>query len=329
MKKIIALLLALAMCFSLCACGKSEAVTNVEGLIDAIGEVTSESESAITVAEEAYNALTEEEKAKVENYAVLNAAKERLGILLCEQFEESFVGEWVYLADEDTTILTVEEDGTATFLGTTTSIQGMEFEWSFEQDKSRVRFDGPVTFRADISYLYEYMMMHNFELGGVLVRKADYKELAEKYLSVAELTKENLSDYVGEPIYLGQMKDEWGDDMSEAVYCFKSNAYENDSVYLGVSEDFSLEILQCLPLDVYTGLFSAFLVYDSGAIETGRVKGKVCFISSEYVETIEYSDDSSYRIVTLNNGSRIIDRCRYYTFDGSIMKYVAEAGIEY
>ena len=37
MKKVIPLFLALLMCLSLCSCGKSEAVTNVEALIEAIG----------------------------------------------------------------------------------------------------------------------------------------------------------------------------------------------------------------------------------------------------------------------------------------------------
>lgn len=71
MKKIISLILALVMCLSLCACGKSEAVVKVEELISAIGEVTLESKGAIESAQEAFNALTEEEKAEVENYYVL------------------------------------------------------------------------------------------------------------------------------------------------------------------------------------------------------------------------------------------------------------------
>lgn len=71
MKKIISLILALVMCLSLCACGKSEAVVKVEELISAIGEVTLESKGAIESAQEAFNALPEEEKAEVENYYVL------------------------------------------------------------------------------------------------------------------------------------------------------------------------------------------------------------------------------------------------------------------
>lgn len=323
MKKIIALLLVLAMCFSLCACGKSEAVKNVEGLIEAIGEVTTESENAIIAAEEAYNALPEDEKEKVENYAVLTTAKDGLEILLFEQLEKSLVGEWVLLADGDTVILTLNEDGT-------TLIEGMEFEWKLEQDKSCIRLDGAIGLKFDINYIFEYIMIDNRELAGVMVRKADYKELSEKYITAVELTKENIHDYIGEPIYLGQAKDEWGDDMNDAVYCFASKAYENGLIYLGVSDDFAVENGVYFGLGRHSGLFGAFFVSGNERIEIGRVKGNVCFISSELVESVEYSDDALQRVVTLINGSEIVDYCRHYGFSSEpMMKYGAEAGINY
>ena len=71
MKRGVSLILALIICLSLCACGKSEAVVKVEELISAIGEVSLESKGAIESAQEAFNALPEEEKAEVENYYVL------------------------------------------------------------------------------------------------------------------------------------------------------------------------------------------------------------------------------------------------------------------
>lgn len=79
MKKILSLILAFAMCLSLCACGKSEEVKAVEEMITAIGTVSTESCDAITAAEEAYSALSPEDKEKVENYTVLTNAKTALG----------------------------------------------------------------------------------------------------------------------------------------------------------------------------------------------------------------------------------------------------------
>lgn len=65
-KRLAALVLTLAMALSLTACGKSEEAKAAEALIDAIGEVTLESEEAISAAEDAYAALTEEDQKAVD-----------------------------------------------------------------------------------------------------------------------------------------------------------------------------------------------------------------------------------------------------------------------
>ena len=57
------------------------AVAETERLIDAIGEVTLESEDAITSARAAYDALTEEQQKQVGNYKVLTAAEAALAAL--------------------------------------------------------------------------------------------------------------------------------------------------------------------------------------------------------------------------------------------------------
>lgn len=83
MKKVISLVLVLVMCLSLTAC-KSKEARNVEKLIDAIGEVTLGSESAIISAENAYRALTEEDTAEIENYEILTTARTTLDALIYE-----------------------------------------------------------------------------------------------------------------------------------------------------------------------------------------------------------------------------------------------------
>lgn len=71
MKKIIALLLAMTMCLSLCGCGKSKAATECENLINAIGEVSIESKDAIEAAGKAYAALTSDEKDSISASATI------------------------------------------------------------------------------------------------------------------------------------------------------------------------------------------------------------------------------------------------------------------
>lgn len=65
MKNIIAIILVVCICIGISGCGKSEASTACEKLVQAIGEVTLESEQAIIAAEEAYNALSEEQKGEI------------------------------------------------------------------------------------------------------------------------------------------------------------------------------------------------------------------------------------------------------------------------
>lgn len=78
MKKIISMLLVIAMCLALAACGKSKsaAVKSAEDAIAAIGEVTVDSGEAIANAEKLYGILTDAEKAEVENRLVLVEAQE-------------------------------------------------------------------------------------------------------------------------------------------------------------------------------------------------------------------------------------------------------------
>lgn len=75
MKRIIVLVLALCMCLSLFACGKSEDVKAVEEAIATIGAVTADSGKSIAAARDMYDKLSDEDKAKVENISVLTDAE--------------------------------------------------------------------------------------------------------------------------------------------------------------------------------------------------------------------------------------------------------------
>lgn len=81
MKKALSLILALVLCLSMCACG-----SKVEPLIERIealnGNVTLESGPFIEQAEAEYNALSEKDKSKVTNYAVLVSARVQFDELL-------------------------------------------------------------------------------------------------------------------------------------------------------------------------------------------------------------------------------------------------------
>ena len=69
-------LILMTFIFGSCYINNIFEVRNVEKMIDNIGQVTIESEKAITAAEESYENLSEEDKAKISNYETLVTAKE-------------------------------------------------------------------------------------------------------------------------------------------------------------------------------------------------------------------------------------------------------------
>lgn len=84
MKRVVAVILLLCMCFSLCACGKSEESAKADELILAIGEISTDKIAFILEAQEYYNGLTEKQKKQVENYNILVSAVEKLPELMKE-----------------------------------------------------------------------------------------------------------------------------------------------------------------------------------------------------------------------------------------------------
>lgn len=116
MRRMIAIVLMVVLCFSLTACGKSEAAKKVDALILEIGEVTAEREDAVIAAETAYAALNEEEKSEVENYPILTTSRKELDEALYEKrLEELYTavyGEWVNVNDMDSYVF--GQNGTGT-----------------------------------------------------------------------------------------------------------------------------------------------------------------------------------------------------------------------
>ena len=98
MKQVLTLALCAVMVLTLCAC-KSKQAKAVDEQILAIGEVTVDSGNAITAAEEAYDALPEKDRADVENYAVLTAAREQYAVCVVQDLED-FVAENPYPTDQ-------------------------------------------------------------------------------------------------------------------------------------------------------------------------------------------------------------------------------------
>ena len=77
-KRLLPLLLAVLLALSLTACGQSEAAKAADDLIAAIGEVTLDSEGALTDAEAAVAALSDEDRQQLKHADQFDRGPRRL-----------------------------------------------------------------------------------------------------------------------------------------------------------------------------------------------------------------------------------------------------------
>lgn len=99
MKKMLkCLMLILVLCLTLCACGKNEAVLEVEEIINQLPSVSLRDEQPILEAERAYDTLTEKQAKKVENYEKLVEQRSEYDRLAAE---DPFAAEYWKLSDHD------------------------------------------------------------------------------------------------------------------------------------------------------------------------------------------------------------------------------------
>lgn len=101
-KKLCIIMMSAVLFFTLTACGKSEAATNADNLIVAIGEVTLNSEKDIIAAEEAVANLEEEDQKQLEFLDTLGNARIAYNGLLIEQVEKAIdnIGEVTLESDQ-------------------------------------------------------------------------------------------------------------------------------------------------------------------------------------------------------------------------------------
>jgi len=253
--------------------------------IDAIGEVTVESESAITAAEEAYSSLTEEEKAKVENYAALTAAYIALdeAIKVAEEtaLREPYAGEWLSEI-EGSTYITLHADGTAVRMGETLS-------WALNEDGTSILVDDGSTFTIIEEDSFTKIVLNDSDY---FVLSTDYRMAFDKKFTMkVELTSENVRDYLGDPVLVGYQLDNWGEPKDENSYCFyylSSNIYDEGWVYADCSGDFAIDIVYNtgFTMTLEDGPFDG--IYNEGRYlcptQIGnRVRGTLYYIRKECV----------------------------------------------
>ena len=331
MKKITALVLAVILCLSLSACGKSEAVKNVEAMIDALGEITLESITSIRNAEEAYAALTPEEQSKVKNYELLTAAIDRY-------YEFVLVGNWydtyIWIGDvkenyERPAYLVLNADMTGIEYGD----GGIEdaITWSVKNRNLEIQFESGNMLSFPIIEEQGKIVLDGFSN---LLMEDDYFDYLNDIFLVVDLSEVDINDYLELYVYEEVETDDFGYPTGNIFgrVLIRSKLYSEGWYYLN-RQDMAIEVLypkftstdyntdgtvQTRTIDAYTETMPNFdepFTHDVGTVyhidqnngtkwvadisadqlTFGRAKGKLYFINEKYVTAVKPSDDQHFR----------------------------------
>lgn len=339
MKKIIALVLVVILGLSLSACGKSEAVKNVETMIDALGEITLESIEAIRAAEEAYAALTPEEQEKVKNYQTLTTARDRY-------YELALVGEWCWsrvdLYDLTSNYDRVDMILNADMSGTDMIGTAHEYDAQWSVSNGSLKMEGEGYYNSfDVLEQEGKIIIQIPDTTIEYIMRDDFVSMLDDTFLIVDVADVDLSEYFGTVIYDYEVTDEWGDPSGyHFISAILSNRiYDQGWMYLNASDDFAIEILYpefhewttypdgdvwdhtteagshtytSDPFDFQSGFYidefdeakeqtTTDLTADQ--ISFGRAKGTIVFINNKYVSEVKPSEDGRTRILvtTVNN----------------------------
>lgn len=334
MKKIIALVLAVILCLSLSACGKSEAVKNVEGMIDALGEITLESIDAIRAAEDAFNALIPEEQEKVKNHEILTTARDRY-------YELALVGNW-----HDTFIwMDVETNyERPPYLVLNADMTGIEYgdggiedaiTWSVKNRNLEFQFESGNTLSFPIIDEQDRIVLDGFS---TLLKEDEYFAYINDIFLIVDMAEVDPSEYFTPEICDYGYRNEWGD-LTGTHYVniiLTSLLYEEGWLYMDSSDDFAVEIVypefnvyheyseneneysytDTKEAGCYTYTYCPFGFWnndfkigyydeqsswncdlDVNQCTFGRAKGKIYFINSDYVSEVKCADNGSSRVL--------------------------------
>lgn len=325
--KIIPILFILLLTCIVSGCGKSEAVKNVESLISEIGDVTLESEESIRTADDAYKALTDEEKGQVKNKTELQDKKNELVNLKLKETEEKekqadeqkkklfeiFEGKWKQLYKQIYSL-----DGMETHQISTYYYDDFrnEITISYEHqtnvevvDETHIRIDkfdyelindnGVQKLRSTA----EYIPM-------VYVREEDYKNVSDQMFVHITLDDDNIDDYFGGVEKVGQFDntDAFGEERETDpadAYMITSKAYMDKDLLMLAYQDVTYEVY-------FDGVSSPGTFTEPYIITTatgtpsinhyGRAKGDIWYVKKEYVSKIEDCEDPNERKITFSDG---------------------------
>lgn len=327
-KKIISFFVSFVLLFCLTSCASP--ANDVSKKIEAIGEVTIDSEPVIAEAEEAYAALSDGDKAKVKNYDILVEARKKLDK---EKTVLTLCGEWTNISNPELK-WTLNEDRTAILGGT----QGT---WELNDDLSGISLNAGMAANVPLEKKGEYYILNLGSQGNTLMRTEDYNAFCDTHIVSVDLNDANYTQYIGEAVCAGPETDAFGEETDEMIWYFPSLAYENEGLvyFEGINPPIAAKIIVTSASGyTYDYIEEKFSMYDpfrerkehTPSIE--KMTGTVKFIKKEFVESVDYEVDNAsniiFRVVTTTEGIRF-----YLGFSGVDRTYdiaaSAKLGLKY
>ena len=316
MKKIIIItMLITLMCGVFSGCGKSEAVKNVEVLIDGIGEVTVDSEENIKKAEDAYAALSDKEKEQVENADQLPEKRKALEECIAKAEEEQkkaelapYVGKWKPLYKEvlenEYKYKKNDKQGTP--------FQTENIEIKELDEHAKVKEDGLHLTVNRTEWTFNLIEDHGITKLvsglGAFVRPEDYDSAKEKMFVHVSLDEDNVENYIGEPELIGKYTyyNEWGDEKGTTdLYVLSSPAYDDEDLIMLTYKDVKYEMYfknSTEPLTAHEPYPLLWNWYGEPRFEKyGRAEGEIWYVRKEYVDNIS-EKTSENRTITFTDG---------------------------
>lgn len=319
MKRVVCLLLVLVMCLGMCACGKSEAVKNVETLIAEISEDPLQSREAVEAAAEAWALLTEKEQGKVENADVLMNAQEKLEQERNETFQwlegdwvnlYSLLNGYVYNTVEPTLNMEVDlsvQKDSAVF-------NDKEVEWKCVD--GGIRLGGMTNVVMPVQKSDITILVTENASSMSYIKAAD----VDKLFVQVELTADNILDYVEIIDVPCKIVDNFGEVLGEGYnYWFASKVYDDGLIYFD-SHELHIEYFkerrpgQTPSSTETTQLYGGPNGYSTtngvinwvtaDKLSFGRVTGTICFVRAEYAEMVLENNMRSVEVFGISRGSR-------------------------
>jgi hypothetical protein len=243
-QQIIALFLTASVAFPSCGLVKTPA-EKVSEQIAALSELSPITEAAILEAEEAFEALSEEEQAEVENADEIAAARERLEEQRISRQKASardtVAGEWVEL-DEVLGLsrpivywfgpLKLNASGVG-------ESEGSQWTWDVSEDLSEIRLSGnrgKVT--LDVIRDGAFTKLRDPNGRYVLVRAEDAESYVKARFVKIDITADNIGDIMDLPVCTGPILDEKDKPTGNSAWIQPSRKIDQGLVYYGRSEDF-------------------------------------------------------------------------------------------